>query len=161
MPNAFFACHPVSSLPRRRPPPALACSCLSTSSSSTNIAVCGSRRKPPQSLSPMRSLRRLLLLSLVAVVSHPVSSFPHCDPPPALVCPRPSTPLSSAKIAVRGSCHKPPQSSLPICCLCRLSSLSLVAVVSRRRLLPFQFIVRHRRCQCRFLSHRCRVSCRQ
>jgi hypothetical protein len=55
--------------------------------------------------------------------------------------------LSSVTIAVRASHHKPPQSSLPIRCLRCLSSLSLVAIVSCRRLPSFQFITRHRRCR--------------
>ena len=69
MPNAIFFCHPVSFLPHRHPPPALACRCCSMPSSSVAIAVRGSRRKPPQSSSPIRCLRRLSLMSLVAVVS--------------------------------------------------------------------------------------------
>ena len=62
-------CHPVSFLPHRRPPPALACPRCSMPSSSVAIAVRRSRRKLPQSSSPIRCLRRLSLLSLVAVVS--------------------------------------------------------------------------------------------
>ena len=69
MPNAVFVRHPVSFLPHRRPPPALMCRPRSTPSSSIAIAVRRSRRKPPQLLSPIRCLRRLLLLSLVAIVS--------------------------------------------------------------------------------------------
>ena len=69
MPNAIFVCYPVSFLPHRHPPPALACRCRSTPSSSVAIAVRGSCCKPPQSLSPIRCLRRLSSLSLVAVVS--------------------------------------------------------------------------------------------
>ena len=84
-------------------------------------------------------------------VRHPVSSLAHRRPPPALACRRRSTPSSSAAIAVRGSRRKPSQSSPPIRCLCHLSSLSLVAVVSCRRPPSFQFIVR--RCHHhRFLS---------
>ena len=85
-------------------------------------------------------------------VHHPVSFLPHCCPPPALACRRRSTPLSSVTIVVRGSHRKPPQSSLPIRCLRRLSSLSLVATVSRQRLPSFQFIIRRRRCRHHFLS---------
>ena len=69
MPNAVFVCHPVLFLPHRCPPPALTCRCCSTSSSSIAIAVRGSRRKPPQSSSPIRCLRHLSSLSLVTVVS--------------------------------------------------------------------------------------------
>ena len=84
---------------------------------------------------------------------HLVSLLPHRCPPPALACHRRLTPSSSVAIAVRGSRRKPLQSSLPIHCLPRLSLLSLVAVVSRRRPPSFQFIVRrHRRCRRRFLS---------
>ena len=72
-------------------------------------------------------------------VHHPVSFLPHCCPPPALACRRCSTPLSSVTIVVRGSHRKPPQSSLPIRCLRRLSLLSLIAVVSRWRPPSFQF----------------------
>ena len=160
MPNAFFFRHPVSSLPRCRPPPALACRRPSTPLSSANIPVRGSCRMPPQSSSPILCLRHLLSLSLVAIVSHPVSSLPRRCPPPALACPRPSTPLSSADIAVCSTHRKPPQSSVPICCLRHLSSLSLVAVVSCRRLPSFQFIVSRRRHRHRrFLSHHRRISC--
>ena len=84
-------------------------------------------------------------------VRHPVSSLAHRCPPPALACRRRSMPTSSAAIAVHGSRRKPSQSSPPICCLCHLSSLSLVAVVSCRRPLSFQFIVRRCRHH-RFLS---------
>ena len=70
MPDAVFVCHSVLFLPHRRPPPALACHHHSTPSSSVAIAVSGSHRKPPQSLLPIRCLRRLLLLSLFTVVSH-------------------------------------------------------------------------------------------
>ena len=157
--NAFFVRHPVLSLPHRHPPPALACSHPSTPLSSTDIAVRGSRRKPPQSLSPICCLRRLLLLSLIAVVSHLVSSLPRRHLPPALACRHPSTPATSVDIAVRGSRRKPPPSSSPIRCLRRLSSLSLVAVVSRRRLSPFRFIIRRRRRYRRFLSRHRHISC--
>ena len=78
-------------------------------------------------------------------VCHLVSLLPPRCPPLALACRRHSTPSSSVAIAVRGSCLKPPQSSLPICCLRRLSSLSLVAIVSRWRPPSFQFIARRRR----------------
>ena len=69
MPNAIFVRHPISFLPHRRPPPALACRRCSTPSSSVAIVVRGSRRKPPQSSSPIRCLRCLSSLSLVPVVS--------------------------------------------------------------------------------------------
>ena len=69
MPNAVFVRHSVLFLPHRCPPPALTCRCCSTSSSSIAIAVRGSRRKPPQSSSPIRCLRHLSSLSLVTVVS--------------------------------------------------------------------------------------------
>jgi hypothetical protein len=78
-------------------------------------------------------------------VRHLVSLLPHRRPPLALACRRHSTPSSSVAIAVRGSCLKPPQSSLPICCLRRLSLLSLVTIVSRWRPPSFQFIARRRR----------------
>jgi len=84
---------------------------------------------------------------------HPVSFLPHRHPPPALACRRCSMPSSSVAIAVRGSRRKKPQSSSPIRCLRRLSSMSLVAVVSCRRQPSFQFIIRHRhRRRRRFLS---------
>ena len=70
MPHDVFVHHPVSFLLHRRLPPALACHSHSTPSSSIAIAVHGSCRKPPKSLLPIRCLRRLSLLSLVAVVSH-------------------------------------------------------------------------------------------
>ena len=85
-------------------------------------------------------------------VRHLVSFLPYRHPPLALACRRRSTPSSSVAIAVRGSRLKPPQSSLPICCLHRLSSLSLVAVVSRWRPPSFQFIARRRSRRRRFLS---------
>ena len=69
MPNAIFFRHLVLFLPHRRLPPALACSRRSTPLSSLAIAVRGSRRKPTQSSLPFRCLRRLLSLSLIAVVS--------------------------------------------------------------------------------------------
>ena len=138
MPNAIFVCHPVSFLPHRRPPPALACRRRSMPSSSVTIAVHGSRHKPPQSSSPIRCLRRLSLLSRVTVVSR--------RRPPSfqfiarrLACHCRSTPSSSVAIAVGGSCRKPPQSLSPIRCLRRLSPLSLVVVVSRWRPPSFQF----------------------
>ena len=84
-------------------------------------------------------------------VCHPVSSRARCCPPSALACHCCSTPLSSATIAIGGSCPNLPQSLLPICCLCRLLLLSLIAVVLRWWLPPFQFIVRHC-CRHRFLS---------
>ena len=86
-------------------------------------------------------------------VRHLVLFIPHRRLPPALACRRCSTPLSSLAIAVRGSRRKPTQSSLPIRCLCRLLSLSLIAVVSCQRSKSFQFIVHRRRCRrCCFLS---------
>ena len=92
-------------------------------------------------------------------VCHPVSSLPCCCSTLALACCCSLKPWSSADIAVHGSCRKPPQSLPPICCLCRLSPLSLTTVVSRWRLPSFQFIVRHRHRHHRFLSHRRCVSC--
>jgi hypothetical protein len=85
-------------------------------------------------------------------VCHPVSSLAHPHPPPALMCRCHSTPSSSAAITIRGSHRNLPQSSSPIRCLCHLLLLSFVAVVSRRRLPFFQFIVLGCRRR-RFLSH--------
>ena len=85
-------------------------------------------------------------------VCHMVSFLPHHRLRPALVCCHHSTPSPSVAIAVRGSRIKPPQSSSsPIRCLCRLLSLSLDAVISRRRPPSFQFIARRRRHR-RYLS---------
>ena len=145
MPNAVFVRHPVSFLSHHRPLPALVCRCRSTPSSSVAIAVRGSRRKPPQSSSPIRCLRRLLSLSLVVIVSCWVLFLPHRRPPPALACHCQSTPLSSVAIVVHGSRRKPPQSLSPVRCLRRLSLLSLIAVVSRWWPPTFQFILHHRR----------------
>ena len=70
MPNAVFVPHSVLFIPHCRPPPALMCRRRSTPSSSLAITVCGSRRKPLQSSSPIHCLcRGLSLLSLVDVVS--------------------------------------------------------------------------------------------
>ena len=85
-------------------------------------------------------------------VRHLVSFLPHCRPLPAFACHRCSTPLSSVVITIRGSCHKPSQSSLPNRCLRRLLPLSLVAVSSPWRPPSFQFILRHRRRRHHFLS---------
>ncbi len=65
-----------------------------------------------------------------------LSFLPHCPPLPALMCRCRSTASSSVDIAIRGSHRKPPKSSSPIRCIRRLSSMSLVAVVSRWGLVP-------------------------
>lgn len=89
---------------------------------------------------------------LNAVFVRPVSSLARPRPPPALACPRRPQPSSSAAIVVRRSRRDLPLSSTVAAALIvtnlspRLSLLSLIAVISRRRLPSLQFLV------CRIIS---------
>jgi hypothetical protein len=117
------------------------CHCHPLPSSSAEVAISRHSHHRQSAVSAFSCCSLLSPYSLVGV-----SFLPHCPLPPALACRRQSTPSSSTAITVHGSCRKPPQSLLPICCLHHLSLLSLVAIVSHQQLLTFQFIL-HRCCR--------------